>query len=205
MGGEEEGDQAEEQDREEHGHEHRELRGVPLAGVEQHGRDRARSGEQRDGEQRDGEGEDRDVVLVGDLLLLAHGAGAQAGGAREDHVEREQEEQYPARYPERRDADTQGLQQRVASDREEQEYGRAYDGAPDRYLPLALLRIAPRQGREDRGEPRGSTTTSSVTNELKTNSSIVELYPVSGTVRHSPRNERAFSRASSSSPLLAPP
>ena len=102
-GGEEEGDQAEEQDREEHGHEHRELRGVPLAGVEQHGHDRARSGEQRDGEE-----EDRDVVLVGGLLLLAHGAGAQAGGAREDHVKREQEEQYPARYPERRDADTQG-------------------------------------------------------------------------------------------------
>jgi hypothetical protein len=62
------------------------------------------------------------------------------------------------------------------------------------------------KGCEDRGQsPRGSTTTSSVTNELKASSSIVELYPVSGAARHSPRNERAFSSLSSPSCFFSPP
>jgi hypothetical protein len=56
------------QDREEHGYEHCQLRGTPFAGVVEDGRDRAGTCEQRDGEREHG-----DVVLVGILLLLAHG------------------------------------------------------------------------------------------------------------------------------------
>ena len=86
--------------------------------------------------------------------------------AGEDHVEGEEEEEDPARYPERGDADAQGFEQDVAGEREDEQDDRAEESAPDRRLPLAFLRVAAREGGEDRSRapaglrPRAASRTS---------------------------------------------
>jgi hypothetical protein len=94
------------------------------------------------------------AVFVGILLLLAHGLGAQPAGTGEDHVQRQQEQQDSGRKSERRDAYPQSAQQRVACEREDKQDDRAQNRAPDRRLPLALLRITSCKRREDRSQPQ---------------------------------------------------
>jgi len=124
--------------------------GIAAAGVEEDGRDTAGTRDQGDGEREDG-----DVLSVILFFLLAHGAGAHPGRASEDHVQSEKKKQEAARGPEGRQPDTQSAQQGVAREREDEQDPRAQERAPDRGLPLALLRVALRERREDGGQPQG--------------------------------------------------
>ena len=108
-GRKQQGEEREEQDEEEDGDEDPEFRRAPLARVEEDRRYRAGAGDQRDGER-----EDRDVLDLVVLLLLEHRPRAETGRAREDHVEREKEEEDAARYPEGGDADAERFEQHVA-------------------------------------------------------------------------------------------
>src|SRR5215212_9351907 len=104
-GGEKQGGENEQQDHQQHDRERRKLHGVTTTGIEEDRRDGAGPGEQGDGEREHGY-----VLFVRFLFLLAHGSGAPARGVLKDHVQRQQEEQDPSRYPERPEPYAQSVQ-----------------------------------------------------------------------------------------------
>jgi hypothetical protein len=69
-------------------------------------------------DQRKGEREDRDVLAIASLVLLADRRRAQARLAREHHVDREEEHEHSATYLEGIEAHAQSVEQPVADGEE---------------------------------------------------------------------------------------